>query len=294
LKVVMVNDCSFVGENIIKYLPEEFQVTHIKRTRGLWSKTGGIFWKILHAKADIFHTHYLLQDSYLTLKLKKKPVVAHAHGSDIRSTLHSKKWGWIVKYIIKNADRVLLSSLDVLEKLKAIRDDVIYIPIPIDVSSFIEKPFRNHNKIIVFHPYNSLVRGTDKVVDSFKLLDLAYPKKFEFLFLEKHILHEEMQTYYHKADIVVTDLGVGALSTCSLEAMACGRPVIQYIKDGIYSEQPPVLNVDDSYLSLFERLVEITKSEIIKYGKLGRRYIKQFHNAEVIAKQVGQIYEEVT
>ena len=64
----MVNDCAHVGEPLIKYLPAEFSVLHLKRYRGLFDKTFRIAWRILMAKGDLYHVHYLLQDCYLALK----------------------------------------------------------------------------------------------------------------------------------------------------------------------------------------------------------------------------------
>jgi hypothetical protein len=61
MKVAMINDCAFVGETLLKYMPPEIEKQHIKRTRGFWSKTFGITWRILRTKADLYHVHYLLK-----------------------------------------------------------------------------------------------------------------------------------------------------------------------------------------------------------------------------------------
>jgi len=178
MKVTMINDCSFVGENIVKFLPTRFDVTHIKRTRGFYSKTVGVFWKILRASGDVFHTHYLLQDSYLTLRLKKQDrVIAHAHGSDVRSTLDSKKWGWIVRYCLKHATKILLSSADVLQKARKFRSDVEFISIPVNLDVFVPQSFEKHDGIVIFCPYMKYSRGTDKVIRCVYLLEKAYPQK---------------------------------------------------------------------------------------------------------------------
>ena len=55
MKVVMVNDCAFVGETLLKYMPPYIEKQHIKRTRDLWSKTFGLAYKILRAKGDMYH-----------------------------------------------------------------------------------------------------------------------------------------------------------------------------------------------------------------------------------------------
>lgn len=50
MKVVMVNDCAFVGQTLLKYLPHIVERQHIKGARGLWSKTFGLALRILRAK----------------------------------------------------------------------------------------------------------------------------------------------------------------------------------------------------------------------------------------------------
>jgi len=71
----MINDCAYVGETLIKYFPKDIEVTHIKRSRGLWDKTFGIGLKIMRARADVYHVHYLLQDCYIASKLGKRPLI---------------------------------------------------------------------------------------------------------------------------------------------------------------------------------------------------------------------------
>ena len=75
MKVVMINDCAFVGETSVKYLPSCFDVVHLKRTRKFLDKTVKIAWKILRAKGDVYHCHYSLQDCWLALKFGKRPIV---------------------------------------------------------------------------------------------------------------------------------------------------------------------------------------------------------------------------
>jgi len=69
MKIVMVNDCAFVGETLIKYFPSDVDAKHLKRSRGFFDKTFGVAWKILRSKGDLYHVHYLLQDCYLAKSL---------------------------------------------------------------------------------------------------------------------------------------------------------------------------------------------------------------------------------
>ena len=55
MKVVMINDCAFVGETLIKYMPSYIDVVHFKRSRKFFDKTFKIAWNILRTKGDIYH-----------------------------------------------------------------------------------------------------------------------------------------------------------------------------------------------------------------------------------------------
>src|SRR5512137_546018 len=98
MKVVMINDCSSVGETLLKYLPVDIDGQHIKRTRGLWSKTFGVGYKILRSSGDIYHSNYLLQDCYVAIRLGKKPILGWGLGSDIRASLNHPLWGRLVRH----------------------------------------------------------------------------------------------------------------------------------------------------------------------------------------------------
>lgn len=45
MKIVMINDGAFVGETLLKYMPPYIEKQY-KRSRGLWSKTFGLAYKI--------------------------------------------------------------------------------------------------------------------------------------------------------------------------------------------------------------------------------------------------------
>lgn len=102
--VAMINDCAYVGETIAKYLPGDVVVRYVRRGRDFWSKTFGIAYRILRTSADVYHVHYLLQDCYIGLRLGKRPLIGHAHGSDVRTTLNHPIWGGVVKHNLRGCD----------------------------------------------------------------------------------------------------------------------------------------------------------------------------------------------
>jgi hypothetical protein len=118
-----------MAEALSRYLPCDIE--RMTRSRGLFSKTVGLATRIRSARADLHHVFYVLQDSYLALKIGKKAAVGHACGSDIRDTLHSR-WGWIVRHNLRNLDYVLSSQPTTVPQIREFTDKVEYFPIPID------------------------------------------------------------------------------------------------------------------------------------------------------------------
>lgn len=65
MKIVMINDCAFVGETLLKYMPKSFAKLHVKRGRGFLGKTIEVALKIMACRGDVYHVHYLLQDALI-------------------------------------------------------------------------------------------------------------------------------------------------------------------------------------------------------------------------------------
>lgn len=310
MKVVMVNDCAFVGETLLKYMPLDIKKQHIKRSRGLWSKTFGLAYKILKAKGDIYHIHYLLQDCYIAARLGKKPLIGHAHGSDLRTSLKHPLWGRIVRHSLKKCDKVLVSTPDVLGIAKRFREDAEYLPNPVDAEIFYPKPLVEHDgkkRVLIASDSNWNVKGTDVAiralgkikeevevsiirygVDFEKTVSLAYSVGLHVNVLPK-VPHEKLNQYYWDADVVIDRFKLGSLGVVSLEAIACGRPVITYVS----SEYP-------EYNS-FPLKDVVTENEIVKaienadndLWKKEYDYFKTGHTIDVILENLIKIYDSV-
>jgi glycosyltransferase involved in cell wall biosynthesis len=250
MKVVMINDCAFVGETLLKYMPADIEKQHIKRSRGWWSKTFGIGYKILRAKADVYHAHYLLQDCYIAARLGKRPLIGHAHGSDLRAGLNHPLWRRIIKHNLKHCDKVLVSTPDVLDKARQFREDAEYFPNPVDFTQFYPKPTEAHErrKIVLIASDSSWnVKGTDiairalnRIKDEVDVSIIGYGSDFSrtmslasSLGMRLNVLpkvpHDKLNEYYWSSDVVIDRFKLGSLGLVSLEAIACGRPVITYV-----------------------------------------------------------------
>ena len=308
-KIAMINDCAYVGETLIKYFPKDANISHIKRTRGLWSKTFGIAYRIAKTYADIYHVHYLLQDCYVALKLGKKPLIGHAHGSDLRSTLKHPLWGRIVRYNLKKCDKVLVSTPDILGIAKKFREDTEYLPNPVDAEIFYPKPLMKHEKkkVLIASDSNWSIKGTDiairalsKIknevdvsiiaygVDLEKTLSLANSLDLRINVLPK-VSHEKMNEYYWNADVVIDRFKLGSLGMVSLEAIACGRPVVTYVS----SEFPEYEEFPLKDVKTDEEVADAILGADVKLWQKEYAYLEKNHKPEIVVKTLLEHYRRV-
>lgn len=196
MNVVMINDCAYVGETLLKYFPIELKGRQIKRSRGFWSKTFGLAYDVLRAKADVYHVHYFLQDCDIAERLGKKPIIGHAHGSDLRLGLKHLAWGCIVRSNLKKCDRILVSTPDILETARRFRADAEYLPNPFDKSLFYPKPIANHERkrVLIASDSNWSVKGTDiairaisRIKDEIEISIIQYGADFEKTYTSQNL-----------------------------------------------------------------------------------------------------------
>jgi len=128
-------------------MQNNFEFSHLKRRRCFFDKTFGIVWKILQSRGDLYHVHYLFQECYLALKFGKRPLVGHAHGSDLRDTLRSNKWGWIVEQNLQRCDKVLVAQPTILKIAKRFNGAAEYFPIPYDPEKFYPRPINSEGGV---------------------------------------------------------------------------------------------------------------------------------------------------
>jgi glycosyltransferase involved in cell wall biosynthesis len=306
----MVNDCAYVGETIAKYFPPEVSVLHLKRSRGLLDKTFGLAWKILRAKGDVYHVHYLLQDCYLASRLGKQPLIGHAHGSDLRTSLNHKLWGRIIKHNLKHCDKVLVSTPDILNIAKDYEPDAEYLPNPVDTSIFYPKSSDQHEeklKVLIASGCDWESKGTEiainalaKIKDDVEVFVIRYGKDFEktltlanSLGLRLHVLprtsHEGMREYYWSVNLVIDQFTYGVLGMITLEAIASGRPVLTFASSvyDAYKDFP----LED--VNTIERIAEAMKNCSQELWKEEYNYLTIHHVPEKIAKRVNDIYVQL-
>jgi glycosyltransferase involved in cell wall biosynthesis len=310
MKVVMINDCASVGETLIKYLPNYIDAVHLKRTRKFLDKTVKIAWKILKTKGDVYHCHYLLQDCYIASKMGRRPLIGHAHGTDVRRSINHFAWKRIVKHDLKKCDKILVSTPDILDATKMYREDAEYLPNPVDTELFYPKPVEDHNgklRVLIASDSNWAVKGTDiairalsRLKDEVEVFLIRKGRDFaktmalaDSLGLRLNVLpetsHLNMCNYYWNADVVMDRFKLGSLGKVSLEAIACGRPVITYVASAYDAQKKfPLKNV-----STVEQIVKTFGDISLMLWEGEYAYVKEKHDPKKIAQNLVKIYEDV-
>ncbi len=312
MKVVMINDCSFVGETLTKYFSEDSNVVHLKRTKGLFDKTVKICWRILRSNGDVYHCHYLLQDCWLALRLGKHPIVGHAHGSDLRDSIKRFVLGRIVRHNLKNCDKIVVSTPNLLKTARKYNKSAEYVPNLVNESIFcVRVPRETEEKIriLIASASDWSLRGTDKIIKALKKIErnvevsiVEYGvdinrtlKLAKLLGLHMKVLppvpHSDMPKYYWSADVVIGPIGVGgSIGMVALEAIACGRPVITHVSSKFTEyEAFPLLDIftpkdiADAVLSLRDENVWEKQYE----------YFKTYHNPENVVRKFMKIYDDL-
>jgi len=307
MKVTMINDCAFVGETLLQYLPVDLQKEHLKRSRTTWSKTFGISWQIFRASADIYHAHYLLQDCYIADRLGKKPLIGHVHGSDLRVSMQHWMWGRIVRHNLQSCSKILVSTPDVLSAAKNARKDSEYLPNPVNEELFYPKPLELHHekmKVLIASDCNWNAKGTDiaikalarvrhkvdvsiipRGIDVEKTLALSRSIGLQLNLLPRR-LHERLNEYYWDADVVIDRFALGSMGMVSLEAIACGRPVLVYVSpDYPENEGFPLMDLCKEE--------EVAETLVNLPGDLWKReheFVQKHHNPKKVASRLLDIY----
>jgi glycosyltransferase involved in cell wall biosynthesis len=311
MKVVMINDCAFVGETLLKYMPATIEKEHIKRSRRLWSKTFGIAYKILRAEADVYHAHYLLQDCYVASRLGKKPLVGHAHGSDLRSSLKHRVWGRVVRHNLRTCQKVLVSTPDVMGQAKRFREDAEYLPNPVDTELFYPKPPARQSekiRVLIASDSNWTVKGTDIAIKSLakikdnvdvsiismgldfdKTLALARSLGLSLRVLEKRP-HYRLNEYYWNADLVVDRFTLGSMGMVSLEAIACGRPALVFVS----SEYPENAGFPLMDLHTDAEIADTITNLPSQLWAKEHAFIEKHHDPKIVVSRLLSIYNDLT
>lgn len=220
----MVGDAAYVGEELSRGLRDKGvevkQITFNHKSRARYFKATLTPFQIQFSDADIVHAHYLRFPGYASY-LTKKPYIIHCHGSDIRYGLNG-----LQRRVNKKAKAVIVSTEPLLSRLP----EATWLPNPVGPQFFNQHKPRN-GTVYFRHQY---LKDPD-----FQLIEQYYPKPL--VIMSRNVCYEQMPDVLNQFEMLInTPVPDGyrtPLHKVSLEALACGTPVLMHTGE-IYKELP--------------------------------------------------------
>jgi glycosyltransferase involved in cell wall biosynthesis len=262
---------------------------------------------------DVFHFHfgYSLLPYNLDLgilKLFRKKTFMEYHGSDIRRKSVFRNNRYYIdefalsdeisykkqKRISRHISGIIVHDSELAENLFYFKTKTYQIPLRLDLQHFIPvyPDIAVKTLMIVHSPSNSAIKGTAIIVEAIKTLQRKYNFDFKLL---SNLTNSEVMKVFQQADIVIDQLIIGSYGMVSIEAMAFGKPVICYLRETLFREDqiPPICNANIHNIE--QKLEElITKPALRKeLGFLGRKFVEQYHDSEIIASKAMKIYSGI-
>ena len=255
---------------------------------------------------SVLHVHWARYAPFIATH--PCPTIVHAHGSDVRGRAGSVS-GRVVLRALGRARAVLVSTPDLLEDVGS---NATYLPNPIDTNVFAPAatakaaPTNDRPTVFLFSQLID-VKGAKTLLAAARLMKASSPD-LRIIALSGGTYDNEArdcgiemlprQTRVQLAallagvDVVVGQLILGSLGLSELEAMACAKPVVAYVREGLYARDVPVSSARTAEQVAHEcaRLIA-DAAHARTLGERAREYVLEKHDTEVVVAQLASIYE---
>lgn len=279
-------------------------------------------------KPDLIQAHFVTNYGFLGAYSDFHPLVICAQGDDV--LIHpykSKFYNWLVTFVLLLADRVICDGINELKSMKKLqiptgKCELVYPGIDMRVFHPDKRKPTNHKTVI--H-----LRGFDKIYDvdtlfwsmltvhhnvpeaRFQLVGIGTEhERFAGMVTDSplkgfveylgQVENNALPELIASSDICIsTSLSDGGIPVSTIEAMACGVPVVStdagdvglWIQNGASGY---IVNKQDS-TKVAEKVIELLDDEPkrVQFGKISRRIVENKYDYETEMGKVEQIYQEL-
>jgi glycosyltransferase involved in cell wall biosynthesis len=290
-----------------------------------------LVWKIRSARADIIHLHWPNPMAVLAFLVSghRGPLVFTYHSDIVRQRKMAVAFMPILRHALKKASAIIVSSpnyIDGSDVLSDFRDRCRVIPFGVSIDHFDEIDVREVQRIrahygprivlgvgrmVYYKGFEHLVRAMS-VVDGHLLLIGRGPLR-EFLGQLAADLNisdrvtfmsevDDVRPYYHAADVFALSsiMRSEAFGIVQLEAMACGKPVINTSLDsGVTFVSPHGVSgltvAPADYLALGNAIKQLLDQpeQGTALGRAGRQRVGHSFTVERMVQSTFELYQDV-
>ena len=239
--------------------------------------------------------------------------VLHCHGSDIRIGLtHALRRRWTVP-ALRRAHRVIVTTPDLLEWLRDIRADAVFLPNPLRTDRFLPpEAAAPTNRVLLFSAFNNALKGSATAVAGLAQFHERHPgvevhafamgddleefRQFEWIRMLPPVPASDVPAILRSYDVVIGQFSFGQLGVSELEAMACGKAVLCHVNDAFtaaYGEAPPVVNAasPETISAGLERVMSDSAARVA-LGERARDWVIRHHDHRRVSARLAKLYAE--
>lgn len=251
------------------------------------------------------------------LKISNTKVVVMPYGSDHQSFKYAKNillehyickdYSTYYKRVQPRVEKDVLRWTKMSDYVLAHQDCVDYLAywdrarwslFGVDTDVIVPAMTKVGEKIRIFHaPNHRGIKGSDALE---KAIEELKSEKYNIEYVYAHgVSNKEIIELIQTCDIVVDQLIMGTYSMFSMEAMACGKAVVCYIRPDLkeFYEAIGVVEIDElpfisaTVLTIKDALKKLIdeRDKLEEYGQKARDYVVKYHSLDAL----GQFYDEV-
>jgi hypothetical protein len=147
--------------------------------------------------------------------------------------------------------------------------------------------------VVLHAPSHRGKKFSDHIIRTVSKLQEKYDIEFRLI---TGLKHSEAIAAMRECDLLIDEVAPGDYGLAAIEAMALGKPSLNYIKPSIRAllpEELPIVNANvDTLAGQLEKLATDGKLRH-EIGRRGRQYVEKYHDAHKVAHQLVGIYEEL-